>query len=81
MGYRPRINRVAVCSSHNYPQSRNIHLEFVREKHEDNKEEIIKISSEIHVKTRAYVMCFGKRIEISIEEAHRVEHSIKVIYD
>lgn len=81
MGSRPRINRVAVCSSYNYPQSRNAHIEYIREKHESNKEEIIKITSEIYVKTHAYVMCFGKRIEINIEEARSIEQTIKVIYE
>ena len=78
---RQRINRRAICSSYNYPQSRNAHLEYIQEQHEQNKEEVIKISSEIRVQTRAYVMCFGKRIEITMQEAHRIKASIRVIYE
>ena len=40
---RQRINRRAICSSYNYPQSRNAHLEYIQEQHERNKEEVIKI--------------------------------------
>jgi len=76
---RQRINRKAICSSYNYPQSRIAHLEYIQEQHKQNKEEVIKISSEIRIQTRAYVMCFGKRIEITMQEAQ--ETSIKVIYE
>ena len=44
---RQKINRRAICSSYNYPQSRNAHLEYIQEQHERNKEEIIKISHKI----------------------------------
>lgn len=73
---RPRIKKVPVCSSNNYAQSLTNRREYIRDWHNKNKEEINKIS---FVKTHAYVMCFGKRIEISIEEAQKLE-TIKITY-
>ena len=75
---RRRINRRAICSSYNYAQSRIVHIKYIQEQHEQNKEEIEKIISNTSV---AYVICFGKRIKISLQEAHYIETSIQVNYE
>ena len=81
MGCRKRINYAAVCSSDNYKRSRELHNDYIRKVHEQNKEIVIEISKEIKTTLHAYVMCFDKRIEITLEEAHKLETSIKVYYE
>ena len=81
MGCRKRINYAAVCSSDNYKRSRELHNDYIRKVHEQNKEVVIEISKEIKTTLHAYVMCFGKRMEITLEEAHNLETQIKVYYE
>lgn len=81
MGCRKRINYAAVCSSDNYKRSRELHNDYIRKVHEQNKEIVIEISKDIKTTLHAYVMCFGKRMEITLEEAHNLETQIKVYYE
>lgn len=81
MASRHRMNSAAICSSYNYPKSRILHQEWIRKQHDQNKEVIIQITSEIQVKTHAYIMCFGKRMEITMEEAQKLSTQIKVYYE
>lgn len=81
MGCRKRINYAAVCSSDNYKRSRELHNDYIRKVHEQNKEMVIEISKEIKTTLHAYVMCFGKRMEITLEEAQRLSTQIKVHYE
>lgn len=70
---RPRISRI--CSSSNYTASRHAHQEYIREEHEKNKNLITEITKVTVVKR--YVMCFGKQIEITAEEAYKLK-TIKI---
>jgi hypothetical protein len=81
MGCRKRINPAAVCSSDNYKRSRELHNDYIRKIHEQNKEIVIEISKEVKTTLHAYVMCFGKRIEITLEEAQEIKQSTKVYYE
>jgi RNase P subunit RPR2 len=81
MGCRKRINPAAVCSSDNYKRSRELHNDYIRKVHEQNKEMVIEISKEIKTTLHAYVMCFGTRVEITLEEAQQLSTQIKVIYE
>ena len=76
MGCRKRINYASVCSSDNYKRSRELHNDYIRKVHEQNKE----ISKEIKTTLHAYVMCFGRRIEITLEEAQKLSAQL-VIYE
>ena len=78
MGCRKRINNAAICNSDNYQRSRELHQDYIRKMHEQNKEIIIEVSREIKTTLHAYVMCFGRRIEITLEEAQKINQSIKV---
>lgn len=80
MGCRKRINYAAVCSSDNYKRSRELHNDYIRKVHEQNKEMVIEISKEIKTTLHAYVMCFGRRIEITLEEAQKLSAQL-VIYE
>lgn len=80
MGCRKRINPAAVCSSDNYKKSRELHNDYIRKVHEQNKEIVIEISKEIKTTLHAYVMCFGRRIEITLEEAQKLSAQL-VIYE
>ena len=80
MGCRKRINYAAVCSSDNYKRSRELHNDYIRKMHEQNKEIVIEVSREIKTKVHAYVMCFGKRMEITLEEAQKLSAQL-VIYE
>lgn len=74
-----RFKRSRICSSENYELSRKVHIQYLRELHYKNVvliEEIVKISN---VK-RAYVKCFGELIPITLEEAHKIEKSVTIIY-
>lgn len=81
MGCRKRINYAAVCSSDNYKRSRELHNDYIRKIHEQNKEVVIEISREIKTTLHAYVMCFGRRVDITLEEAQRLSTQIKVHYE
>lgn len=81
MGCRKRINYAAVCSSDNYKRSRDLHNDYIRKIHEQNKEVVIEISKEIKTTLHAYVMCFGRRVDITLEEAQRLSTQIKVHYE
>ena len=81
MGCRKRINYAAVCSSDNYKRSRELHNDYIRKIHEQNKEIVVEISKEIKTTLHAYVMCFGRRVEITLEEAQRLSTQIKVHYE
>ena len=80
MGCRKRINYASVCSSDNYKRSRELHNDYIRKVHEQNKEMVIEISKEIKTTLHAYVMCFGRRIEITLEEAQKLSAQL-VIYE
>lgn len=80
MGCRKRINYAAVCSSDNYKRSRELHNNYIRKIHEQNKEIVFEISKEIKTTLHAYVMCFGRRIEITLEEAQKLSAQL-VIYE
>jgi RNase P subunit RPR2 len=81
MGCRKRINYAAVCSSDNYKRSRELHNDYIRKIHEQNKEIVIEISKEVKTTLHAYVMCFGTRVEITLKEAQQLSTQIKVIYE
>lgn len=81
MASRRRINIAAICSSDNYQKSRVLHQEWIRKQHDQNKEVIVQITSEIQVRTHAYIMCFGKRMEITLEEAQKLSTQIKIYYE
>ena len=81
MGCRKRINYAAICSSDNYQRSRELHNDYIRKMHEQNKEIVVEISHEIKTTLHAYVMCFGKRVEITLEEAQKLSTQIKVYYE
>lgn len=78
---RHRMNLAAVASSYNYPRSKTLHIDWLKEQHNQNKEVIIQISAEIKVKTHAYTIWCGKRIELTMEEAKRIETSVKIYYE
>lgn len=80
MGCRKRINYAAICSSDNYKRSRELHNDYIRKVHEQNKEMVIEVSKEIKTTLHAYVMCFGRRIEITLEEAQKLSAQL-VIYE
>ena len=72
---KPRIHRRAVCSSKNYKTSRTVHVQYIQEEHEKNKKLIAEIT-ETSI-TKKYVMCFGKAIEVTVEEAKELK-TIKI---
>lgn len=74
---RFKLNRI--CSSENYEKSQEIRRDFIRRFHSENVGEIHRISSTIVVKTRYFVQCFGKLIEVSEERALRLEKTMKII--
>lgn len=65
---RPRFNRNRIASSDNYEASRKNHVEFIKEQHEKNKEEVEIISASLIVKRVRYIKVFGELIPISEEE-------------
>lgn len=73
---RKRINRNSLCSSENYEVSRKIHIEYVREFHEEH---IVEIEKYILEEKRYYVSVFGKLVEISETEALRIKDSVRIV--
>ena len=74
---RQRINRQRLCSSENYEVSRKLHIEQVREFHEEHIVEIEKYTLE--EKKRYYVSIFGNLVEISETEALRIKDSVRIV--
>lgn len=73
---RKRINRNSLCSSENYEVSRKLHIEYVREFHEEH---IVEIEKYILEEKRYYVSVFGKLVEISETEALRIKDSVRIV--
>lgn len=86
MGCRKRINYAAICSSDNYQRSRELHNDYIRKMHEQNKEIVIEISKEIKTTLHAYIICFPgkpyeKRVDITLEEAQKINQSTTIYYE
>lgn len=67
----------AVASSNNYCVFKKVKREYLVEQHEKNKDEIIKIVANIHVKM-PYTIVFGKLMPLTIEEANTT--TLKIIW-
>lgn len=75
---RKRFKSERLCSSDNYKSSKRAHIEFIHRWHDENIVEITRITSIIPVE-RVYVKCFGRLIEITPEEALKMNGSIEII--
>lgn len=75
---RKRFKSERLCSSDNYKSSKKAHIEFIHRWHNDNTIEIARITSIVPVE-RVYVKCFGRLIEITPEEALKINSSIEII--
>lgn len=76
---RKRFTRNRVCSSDNYKLSRVLYNEYIVEQHKTNIEMVEQITVVNYIK-KAYVRCFGELIPITLEEAHRIENTVTIIY-
>lgn len=79
---RFRVNAVVSVTAANptetYIVSKKLHVEYIKTQHEKNKEEIIKISSEIEVK-HYFIKVFGKLMEITEADVERLKESYTII--
>jgi hypothetical protein len=75
---RYRINPNAVCSSKNYKQSKRLHMDMLKRKHEVFMEMVLK--EEIVVKRQAYVKVLGNLVAITPSEVTRFEKEMTIIW-
>lgn len=74
---RPRININMVCSSSNYELTRQIHIYHLNKEHNNRMKEIAKITTTIKI---PYVKVFGKLIQITKEEANKLNKDVVIIW-
>lgn len=78
MEKRRRFNAERICSSDNFEMSLQAHENYLRRTGRIG-ESVIKTVIEQHVVRKCYMSCFGKLIEITEEEASRIESTVKII--
>ena len=76
---RNHFKKSRVCSSDNYELSKRIHVQYIKEEHCKNVTYIEKFVEANYVK-KAYIKCFGKLVPITLEEVHKVERSLTIIW-
>lgn len=85
---RPRFNRNAVCSSKNYPASKRIHRQYLKDTHDERVKEIeamkIDFSKPIirHNHQRPYIIVFGTKVVLNQEDTiHASRAGMRVYYE
>lgn len=76
---RKRFKQNRICSSDNYFLSRQIYRNYLRRWHAEHSNEILVITQNIAVHQKCYVKCFGKLVEISENDAIRLETCMTII--
>ena len=84
---RERFHLDRICSSQDYKQSVELRRQYLKRFHEENLEEIERITASIKVTTsvkviykKAYIKVFGELIQITIEEAEMLKETTVIIY-
>lgn len=70
---RKRFKRNRLASSENYASSKRLHIQYLREWHEEN----VSLLEEITVKQR-YIRVFGQLVQVSEEELRM--HNTLILY-
>lgn len=76
---RKRFNPNRLYSSETYTISCRIHREFIQRFHHEHVTEIHQISSEIKVRSKFYVSCFGRLVEVTEAEANELKSVVNII--
>lgn len=75
---RYRVNAVAICSSHNYRQSRKLHKNMLERNHA--KVMMMIASGEITIEKKPYVKAFGNFIAVPVKEVQAFERITEVFW-
>lgn len=76
---KKRFSPNRICSSDNYLLSKQIHRNYIRRWHAEHSDEILVITQSISIHQRCYVKCFEKLVEISEDDAIRLETCMTII--
>lgn len=76
---RNRFKQNRICSSDNYILSRRVYRNYFRRRYAEHSDEILVITQNITIHQKCYVKCFGKLVEISENDAIRLETCMTII--